>query len=162
MRRAPGRNRESQWFWAEVPLPYVNMNGDNFLALWSPTSRLLSVSSSPVLAAAGGGKDQDTWLTRDISGAPPRTPAASMGTPISYFQPALALKLIPKNTVHPVNVQVVDFKSGTGDHPNRWTARVEGDSTESAWLEYFIDHPAEPNPRASFDNRPWLKVRRML
>src|ERR1019366_1859363 len=43
---------ESQWFWTEVPLESIHVDGDNFVALWSPTPALLSISSSPVLAGA--------------------------------------------------------------------------------------------------------------
>jgi hypothetical protein len=155
---------ESEWFWAEIPLTNVNYVGENYLALWSPTPELIMVSSSPVLAAAWGGKDQDTWLTRDISGAPPRMPT-NMGTPISYFQPAMALKLIPKGPVHSVTVQVVDWKNTTGEHPKPVvTARVEGDSIQKVWVEYYIDHPAnETNARGTPSmNHTWAAVGRPL
>jgi hypothetical protein len=129
---------EAEWFWVEVPLRNVNLSGANYVALWSPTPALITVSSSPVLAASWGGKDQDTWLTRDIHGAPPSAP--SQGTPISYFQPAIALKLIPKGPAHPIAIQVVDWKNTTGEHPKPVvSARVAGDSIERVWVEYFTD-----------------------
>ena len=155
---------EAQWFWAEVPLRHVDFKGDNYLALWSATPELLSVSSSPVLAAAWGGKDQDTWLTREVHGAPPHDPRQSIGTPISYFQPALALKLIPKGASHSVNVQLLNWKAGTPDHPKPVvTANVVGDSIERVWLEYFIEKSGEPNPRGIPSmNHTWARVGRPL
>jgi hypothetical protein len=155
---------ESQWFWAEVPLKNVNLKGDNFLALWSPTPELLTVSSSPVVAAGWGGKDQDTWLTREIQGAPPRDPRQSIGTPITYFQPAMALKLILSGAAHSVSVQLVNWMPGTPDHPKPVvTANVNGDSIESVWLEYFIEKGGEPNPRGVPSmNHTWVKVGRPL
>ena len=129
---------ESEWFWAQIPLRDVDLFGDNYLALWSPTPDLISVSSSPVLAAAWGGKDPDTWLTRDVHGAPPRSPNTNLGSPISYFQPAIALKLIPVGVTHDVTVTVASWKNGDPDHPKPViTARVAGDSVEKVWLEYF-------------------------
>src|SRR5262249_37322256 len=69
--------------------------------------------------------------------APPRTSGASPGTPISYFQPAMALKLIPKGPAHPMTVQLADWKAASADHPKPVvTARIAGDSVERAWLEY--------------------------
>ncbi|OGR90416.1 MAG: hypothetical protein A2992_01715 [Elusimicrobia bacterium RIFCSPLOWO2_01_FULL_59_12] len=143
---------EAQWFWTEIPLQAVNRPGNNYLALWSPTPEFLSISSSPVLAAAWGGKEQDTWLTRDIRGAPPRTPGADPGAPISYFQPAMALKLIPKGPSHPVKIQIIEWTHRASDRPRpAVTANVEGESIESAWLEFF-----------STDSQGWVKMGRPL
>jgi hypothetical protein len=128
---------ESQWFWVEVPLSMVNFQSDNFLALWSPTPELISVSSAPVLAAAWGGKTRDTWLPRDVEGAPPRNPPMTPETAISYFTPALALKLIPATGPHSLRVMFGDWVEGTPNHPKPVaTARVEGEAVEAVWLEY--------------------------
>jgi len=77
----------------------------------------------------------------------------------------MALKLIPKASTHPINVQVIDFKGTTPDHPKPLvTARVKGDSIESVWLEYYIDRSTnEPNPRGIPSmNHTWAKVGRSL
>jgi hypothetical protein len=141
---------EAQWFWVEVPLEAVSFSGDNYLALWSPTPALVSVSSSPLLAAGWGGKDQNTWLLRDVRGVPPRTPA-SFGTPITYFEPAMALKLIPRGPVHPMTVQIVNWTPGLPERPKPVvTARIQGDSISSAWLEH------------GDGSRPWVKISRPL
>lgn len=130
---------ESQWFWTEVPLKQINFAGDNFLALWSPTPELLSVSSSPVVAAGWGGKEVDAWLTHDVQGAPPQDPSKT-GPGISYFTPAMALKLIPQGNTHPVTVRMISWQNGSPDHLKPViTADVSGDSIERAWIEYEKD-----------------------
>jgi hypothetical protein len=128
---------ESQWFWAEVPLEAIDFSGDNFLALWSPTPELVSVSSAPVLAAAWGGKDVNTWLAKDIRGEPPKDAKTALSTGISYFQPALALKLIFAANPHPMQARIISWQNGTPDHLKPViAASVEGESVERVWVEY--------------------------
>ncbi|MFA5975723.1 MAG: hypothetical protein WC859_06090 [Elusimicrobiota bacterium] len=142
---------ESQWFWAEVPLNQVNQAGENFLALWSPTPGFLSISSSPVLAAAWGGRDIDSWVDHAVKGEPSHGPGKALATGVSYFQPALALKLIPAGAAHPVKVRMVSWQNGTADHPFPIvTAAVEGDSIERAWVEFSVDQ------------KKWTKIDRPL
>ena len=66
---------DSEWFWTEVPLEAVHLDRDNFLALWSSTPELISISSAPVLAAAWGGKEVNTWIAKNIHGEPPTNSA---------------------------------------------------------------------------------------
>jgi hypothetical protein len=149
---------ESQWFWVEVPLESVNFLGDNYVALWSPTPALLSVSSSPVLAAGWGGKDINTWLAKNIKGATPAGPKTALATPLSYFQPALALKLIPAGASHPVQVRVVSWQNGTPDHLRPViTASAEGDSIERVWVEH-----SRQNRRGDVVVGQWVQVGRSL
>ena len=127
---------ESEWFWTEVPLAAVNLSGDNYLSLWSPTPALLSVSSAPVLAAAWGGKESNTWLAKDAKGGPPADAKAALGSSISYFQPAIALKLIPEGNPHPLTVRVVSWQNGSADHARPVvTASAAGESVERVWVE---------------------------
>jgi hypothetical protein len=128
---------ESEWFWVEIPLSAVNRSGDNYLALWSPTPELISVTSAPVLAAAWGGKDINSWVVKDIKGEPPRDPTHALSTGISIFQPAMAIKLIPAGPTHPQHVRVVAWQNGTDDHVKPViTGSVEGESIERVWVEY--------------------------
>ena len=133
---------ESEWFWAEVPLSSVNFSGDNYLVLWSTSPALISVSSAPILAAASGGKEINTWTAKDIKGEPPPDAKSATATGISYFQPALALKLIPAGQAHPMHVRLLSWQNGTPDHLKPVIlASVEGDSIERVWLEYAVkDH----------------------
>jgi hypothetical protein len=125
---------EAQWFWTEVPLSKVNFAGDNFVAVYSPTAGLLSVSSSPVLAAGWGDKEGSTWLLRDSGGKPPEK-AGDLGAAISYFQPAIALKLIPAGSAHPLRIACRQ-DPGSADKPRlQLDCRIEGDSIEKAWVE---------------------------
>lgn len=143
---------ESQWFWAEIPLERVNRKGDNYLALWSPAPDFVSISSSPVLAAAWGGREVDTWLDRSVKGTPPIDPQKALSSGVSYFQPAMALKLIPEGLPpHPVSVRIISWQNGSADHPNPiLMASVGGDSIERAWVEY------------SSDLKTWAKIGRPL
>ena len=128
---------ESRWFWVEIPLSQINLSGDNFLALGMSTPGFVSVSSGPVLAAGWGGKDINTWLVKGLHGAPPVPGAKADISGLSYFQPALALKLIPEGPPHPLEVTVLGWTPGSPDHLKPVvTARVKGDSVERVWLEY--------------------------
>ncbi len=142
---------EAQWFWTEVPVQSLNKKGGNFLALWSATSGMVSVSSSPVLAAGWGGKEVDTWLLHDVHGGPPKGPVATGATGVSFFQPAIALKLIPAGPPHALRAKLISWQNGTVEHPKPiLTASVEGDSVERAWVEYLGKDQA------------WVKVGRIL
>lgn len=126
---------ESQWFWAEIPISEVHVKGDNYAVIWSTASAMLSVSSSPIIAGAWGGKDVNSWQAKDIQGAPPKANVA-LAAGISIFQPALALKLIPAGPAHPVRVRITDWKNGTPDHLKPvLSASVIGESIASAWVE---------------------------
>jgi hypothetical protein len=142
---------ESQWFWVEVPVGAINFSGDNYLALWSPTPAFTSTLASPVLAAAWGGKETEAWLLRDITGAPPKASTISDSGMMSYFHPAIAIKLIPRGPDHPIQVQVAGWTPGTADRPKPVvTARVSGDSIAAVWLEH------------GDGRRPWKKIGRPL
>lgn len=137
---------ESQWYWTEIPLSSVNRSGDNYIVLWSSASAWLSATTAPIVAAAWGGKDIDTWLCKDAGGSPPTVAKDSPGTPISYFQPALALKLIPEGPPHPVSVRIESWKNDNGRGRPVIAASVAGDSIERSWIEYF--DPSFPRPRS--------------
>ncbi len=149
---------ESQWFWVEVPLGLVNFSGDNYVALWSPTPQLLSISSSPVLAAAWGNKDVNTWLGKDIKGTPPTDPKTALGSGLSYFQPAIALELIPDGNSHPMQVRVISWQNGSVDHAKPVIAvSVGGESIERVWVER-----SENIKRGDVVRGHWLQVGRSL
>lgn len=92
---------EARWFWVEVPAELINTEGDNFVALWSPTPYLNTVSSCPILAAGWGKKETSVWLNNEIEGVPPRDASDSLKTKIFYFEPAIAIKLVLKNSEPP-------------------------------------------------------------
>ncbi|HVO33461.1 MAG TPA: hypothetical protein VMU17_06050, partial [Elusimicrobiota bacterium] len=122
-------------------------------ALWSPTPGLSVVSSAPIVAAGWGGKEIDSWLAEQTHGEPPSSPQKALAKPISYFQPAIALKLIPAGVSHPIRVKLIDWKNGTPAHlrPVIW-ASVEGESVDRSWIEYRL--AGDESPRA------WKKIGR--
>jgi hypothetical protein len=149
---------ESQWFWTEVPMAAVNLSGDNYLALWSSTPALISVSSAPVLAAAWGGKEINTWLGKDVKGEPPADAKKALASSVSYFQPAIALKLIPAGNPHPLQVRVVSWQNGSADHAKPViTASAAGESIERVWVE----RNAQVH-RGDVARGMWLQVGRSL
>lgn len=95
---------ESRWFWTEVPVEAIAFGGPNYLALYSSTPGLVSASSSPVLAAGwglpsnakiGGSRGEaHTWLNTAVSGAPPSNPEEALKTGVTYFEPAIGIKLV--------------------------------------------------------------------
>jgi len=127
---------EAEWFWTEIPLANVTMTGDNYLAIWSTSTALVSVSSAPVLAAGWGGKEINAWVAKDLKGEPPANSRGALSTPVSYFQPALALKLIPVGDSHPMQVRILSWHNGTADHlrPILFSS-VKGESIERVWIE---------------------------
>jgi len=130
---------ESQWFWAQVPLDKLNPKGDNFIVLWSSTPAYVQASSAPIVAAAHGGKSGDTWTCQNIAGVPPSEPRPDPGSSISYFQPALGLKLIPAGSSRPVVVRLISWRPGQAENPKPViTANVAGESIENAWIEYGV------------------------
>lgn len=135
---------ESQWFWKEVPLDQIKFGGDNYIALWSPTEDFTAVSSAPILAAAWGNKEANSWLVNDVKGAPPK-PEKAFETVLTVFEPAIALKLIPQapDNLSPPKVRVnyfVDGKArGKFPAPKVVQCSVEGSSIERAWAEISME-----------------------
>lgn len=129
---------EAQWFWTEIPVDRLKTGGDYFLALWSPTAALTSVSSAPVLAAAVGGTHSGAWVLNTIKGDLPTSPSAAPGNAITFFQPAIALKLIPavRADVALPAVRLVSWQAGTPELPRPvLTVSVSGADIERVWTE---------------------------
>jgi hypothetical protein len=147
---------ESEWFWTEVPLDAVSSAGENYLALWSPTPELISVSSAPVLAAAAGGKEINTWIAKSLQGEPPKDAGEALKTGISYFQPALAIKIIPEGPAHPMHVRMMAWQDGTVDHLKPViSCSVAGESIERVWMEYSA-------PSGDKGQGRWIRIGRSL
>ncbi len=136
---------ESQWFWREVPVQQINFGGDNYIALWSPTRYFTSVASAPILAAGWGDKEANSWLSNDTKGGPPSKPEKALATPLTVFEPAIALKLIPKlpESAKPPAVNVARVLNGKArgkyPAPKILQCSVLGESIERAWVEVSTD-----------------------
>lgn len=142
---------EARWFWTEVPIDNLNFNGDNYVILWSPNEYITSVASAPILAAAWGDREVDSWLNTDINGWPHTLKSDVLKTPITIFEPAIAIKLVPVNSHQEINVRLSSVK----ELPQRRGVKVihasiSGDEIERAYLE------------VSNDGRKWEKVSRTL
>jgi hypothetical protein len=125
---------ESDWFWTEVPLAALQSKRDLFIALGASTPGFVSVSSSPILAAAWGNKSGNTWIIRNLKGAPPEKSQAMDA--ISVFDPAIVLKLIPKGPSRLLKVQLHGWTPGTVENPiSTILAHVSGDAVTRVWLE---------------------------
>lgn len=140
---------ESRWFWAEVPIENVDFNNDNFVALWSPSQYFVSTASSPVLAGGWGSQKQNSWLNNDVRGYPPINPLQSLKTGITVFEPAIAMKFIPKGTEAEIKVSIEGIEEGRNKTSNKTIiASVSGNEIEKAWLEM------------SQDGKTWKKLSR--
>ncbi len=133
------RTGEAQWFWTEIPVDKVNLNGDNFIVVWSTTARLNSIVTAPVIAAGWGNNNVNTWINSDISGEPPTNPTKALVQPVTVFEPAIALKLIPEN-VYSLEVSIAKVQP----HPTLTATQVVTLSIRSAnvqqtWLEVTKD-----------------------
>lgn len=126
---------ESRWFWVEVPLDVINFGNKNYIALWSASKKLKDINSSPIIAAGWDIKDKrkNTWLFKDLKKQPPDQ--FSDGSPISYFDPALAIKLVPQNAYN-VLVHLKNISSAESDGGKLFfAATVTGVNIEKAWVE---------------------------
>ncbi len=131
---------EARWFWAEVPLKNINFGGPNFIALWSPTTTFISKEVAPILCGGWGARQKqpepNTFLNDEIQGAPPIDPTNSLKTPISVFEPAIAIKLVPKDTEQNIYVEILEIKDGKkGTADKTIISLVIGNNIERVWLE---------------------------
>jgi hypothetical protein len=132
---------EARWFWVECPLDKLNFGGDNYIAVWSPNEYLDSVSSAPILAAAWGDREVDSWINTTLGQWPHLATENPLKTPISVFEPAIAVKLVPSGTVQEVKVEIINVEDtpAAPDILKKITAAVYGFPTEKAWLEISGD-----------------------
>jgi hypothetical protein len=142
---------ESRWFWAEVPLTQINFDGPNYVALWSPNDYFTSIASSPVLAGGWGGQKVNSWLNNDVRGYPPMNAATALKTPLTVFEPAIALKLVRRGSDQIIGVNITEVRDGREKTANKtFIVSITGNEIEKAWLEI------------SQDNRTWRRTGRCI
>ncbi|MBI2118911.1 MAG: hypothetical protein HYT97_04715 [Elusimicrobia bacterium] len=136
---------ESRWFWVEIKQEQIQKGGKNYIALWSPTKEFNSAKNSPILAAGWGNKEINSWLITNAQGSPPQNIKAGSASPITIFEPAIALKLVqdvsqqlaPKIEI----IKIEDQKSLAREKLKKIIhALIEGNSIERAWLEISTDN----------------------
>jgi len=131
---------EARWFWAEVPIKDINFEGPNFVALWSPTTSFISREVAPILCGGWGSRERqpepNTFLNNEIQGSPPIDPENSLKTPISVFEPAIAIKLVPKGSEQNIYIEILEVKEGKKGTGNKTiVSLVSGNNIEKAWIE---------------------------
>jgi len=132
---------EARWFWVEVPLTAVSTVTPNYVAVFSPTESFVSAANSPIIGAGWGSQKVNTWMNTDVRGYAPMRAADSLKTPITVFEPAIAMKLIPAlGTEKSIKVsidRIADGRVKTADKV--FVADVAGDAIERVWLETSVD-----------------------
>ena len=139
----------AQWFWAEVTLSAISFTQANYLALWSVSEQMTGVETAPIVAGAEakGLKETAAWVNRSIRGTPPRDADVSRETPINGLLPALALKLVPQNSL---TVSVDNLNMAVGENGAFVSFNVIGQDIRAAWVEI------------SFDRFDWQRVTPLL
>lgn len=142
---------ESRWVWTEIPLALVSTSAPNCLALWSPDPHMNGAAAAPILAAGmarsfdeikmlpaysvTGSAPGEAWV--DESTGLART-GPSPQKPLSFYYPALALKLVPPPSGPPPVVKVAGLQEREemkrGEH-RLIRADVGGENIQEAWLE---------------------------
>lgn len=138
----------SEWFWAKVPLDKVASDKPNFLSIWSSSEYFVSSDSSPIIAGAESQARQEAvWLNRSIRGVPPREAEGALETPVYHLQPAMAIKLIPRNEY---KVLIRGFSATL--NPKNITASFSaiGQDIRAGWIEL------------SHDKFDWQRISRMV
>lgn len=145
---------ESRWFWVEVPVGSISTKGDNYVALFSPSPGLADARSAPILAAAWGDTRQNTWLSSNAKGEPPFSGYEALKTTVTYFEPAIAIKLVPPSarTVEVALVSPPAPRTVLSDKV-ALSAAVRGENVEAAWIEFSTDsrvwRPLSPSLRGA-------------
>ena len=128
----------AQWFWAEIPPSAVSAEKPNYAAIWSSSELFTDASASPIIAGAEDKDQKETivWINHSTKGIPPRDAKSALETPITGLAPAIALKLIPKNTQ---KVSVEDFITQPSAKGVIVSFSVSGKDTRAAWVEISYD-----------------------
>jgi hypothetical protein len=132
---------EARWFWSEVPVTLVSTSTPNYVAVFSPTEYFVSIASAPIIAAGWGSQKVNTWMNTDVRGYAPMRANDSLKTPITVFEPAIAMKLIPAlGTEQTLKVLIDHIADGRAKSADKvFVADISGDLIERVWLETSLD-----------------------
>lgn len=149
---------ESRWFWVEVPLKFVSFEKDNYVALFSPSEALSDARHAPILAAGWGDTKQNTWLNSTVKGQPPIQAEDALKTAVTYFEPAVALKLVPANDRAVTVTLEGPLPEQDAPMPEKLilSASVAGQDVESAWVEFSTDTRAWNRAAAPVYGAPYV------
>ncbi|MBN1383718.1 MAG: hypothetical protein JW983_02390 [Elusimicrobia bacterium] len=131
---------ESQWFWTEVPFDEINFGEENYIALWSTSAQLTDTSNSPILAAAWGNKEANSYLRDKIEGVPPQVFSTStLASGLTIFEPAIAIKFVPEMP-QKINIGLMGISDGEEISGKKviYTS-ILGNEIQKAWLDVSSD-----------------------
>jgi hypothetical protein len=116
---------ESRWFWVQISKKHLSPNQDNFIHLWSEDKDLNNEAVSPVLAGGIGSNTRGNSflvLEDDMK-------------IIKFFEPAIAIKLIPDNPPVP-EIDITGFEQHQID-PSKYIVKtkVTGDYITEVIIE---------------------------
>ncbi|HAM38205.1 MAG TPA: hypothetical protein DCP53_02230 [Elusimicrobia bacterium] len=137
---------ESQWFWAKIPISDISFGQDNYIALWSTSSYLNNTANSPIIAAAWGDKDTNSFINDEIRGIPPQHfSTTTLKSTLTVFDPAIALKLVPE-LLQNITIGIMGISNGEKISEKKvFYSSILGNEIEKAWFEI------------SEDNKNWKK-----
>ncbi|MCS7227796.1 MAG: hypothetical protein NZ839_02380 [Endomicrobia bacterium] len=135
---------EARWFYTNIPIEKVDFTQDVWICVYSNTPYLTSASSSPILAGAWRERQQvdfNVWLNTEINGAPPIDPATSLKTQIRAFDPAIIIKLVPKDAEKlPVKIYICRIVDGRKENDEKvFYLNTETPNLERVWMEISVD-----------------------
>ncbi|PIU82898.1 MAG: hypothetical protein COS68_06890 [Elusimicrobia bacterium CG06_land_8_20_14_3_00_38_11] len=132
---------ESRWFWTEVRSDEINFGGENYIALWSTSAFLTDSSNSPIIAAAWGGKDANSFINDEIKGGPPQHfSTTTLKSPLTVFEPAIAIKFVPELSQN-ITVGLMGITEGENLAEKKVIyASVLGNEIQKVWLEISQDN----------------------
>lgn len=152
---------ESRWFWVEIKQEQIQKGGKNYIALWSPSKEFNSAKNAPILAAGWGNKEINSWLAANTEGTPPQNVKSGILSPITIFEPAIALKLVQDIGQQPgPKIEITKIEDQKSLAPEKFKkivhALVEGNSIERAWLEISIDNKTWERHEKFLWNAPYI------
>ncbi len=132
---------ESRWFWTEVRSDEINFGGENYIALWSTSAYLTDSSNSPIIAAAWGNKDANSFINDEIKGTPPHNfSTTTLKSPLTVFEPAIAIKFVPELSQN-ITVGLMGITEGEKIAEKKVIyASVLANEIQKVWLEISQDN----------------------
>lgn len=121
---------EARWFWAEIPADLVRDFSSVYLACWSDDPLYNRHDTAPIIASGWGDQTEDSWMTA----LDKDRPDSSQSKGISYFEPALAVKLVVSEkdeTASPIKIKKWDAQPDPERQGKRYIVRF--------WLEMERD-----------------------
>jgi len=133
---------EARWFFTEIPIDTLADDGDLWVCVYADQRYLSNAAASPIMAGAPRDPSSpgNTWLNTDITGSPPINPAEALKVPVGAYDPAIIIRLIPREQPRPAGIAlaaITDGRSGTDEKVFYVRALTPG--IERMWMELSQD-----------------------